>query len=223
MAQDAVQSDWNQNDETAANYVKNRPFYTGDLIETILLEEQTIEATETFVVLPEFEIIEGQTYFVSFNNTVYECVAHSENGPGMIGNGTLADFSFGNEEPFLMASGIILLAEPSIFTLSVMSYLPEVYLLDEKYISYKPGLNVEGKIFDFDAPKEDGTYEQKTGVAAGIGAEIFNSKYNVAVGKYSHAEGGTAENGKVVIATGNFSHAEGEGTAASGQSSHSEG
>ena len=26
-----AQSDWNQNDETALDYVKNRPFYTGRL------------------------------------------------------------------------------------------------------------------------------------------------------------------------------------------------
>ena len=37
-----VQSDWNQNDETAADYVKNRPFYTGDPVETVLVEESTV-------------------------------------------------------------------------------------------------------------------------------------------------------------------------------------
>ena len=33
-----VQPDWNQNDETALDYVKNRPFYTGDLVETEILD-----------------------------------------------------------------------------------------------------------------------------------------------------------------------------------------
>ena len=37
-----VQPDWNQNDETALDYVKNRPFYTGDPVETVLLEEQIV-------------------------------------------------------------------------------------------------------------------------------------------------------------------------------------
>ena len=38
----SVQPDWNQNDETAADYVKNRPFYTGDPVETVLVEESTV-------------------------------------------------------------------------------------------------------------------------------------------------------------------------------------
>ena len=37
-----VQPDWNQNDETAADYVKNRPFYTGDPVETVCVEESTV-------------------------------------------------------------------------------------------------------------------------------------------------------------------------------------
>ena len=36
--QAGVQSDWNQNDETATDYVKNRPFYTGDTVETLLCD-----------------------------------------------------------------------------------------------------------------------------------------------------------------------------------------
>ena len=36
--QAGVQSDWNQNDETAIDYVKNRPFYTGDTVETLLCD-----------------------------------------------------------------------------------------------------------------------------------------------------------------------------------------
>ena len=35
-SQSVVQSDWNQNDETQPDYVKNRPFYTGDPVETVL-------------------------------------------------------------------------------------------------------------------------------------------------------------------------------------------
>ena len=38
----SVQHDWNQNDSTAADYIKNRPFYTGDPVETVLVEESTV-------------------------------------------------------------------------------------------------------------------------------------------------------------------------------------
>ena len=37
-----VQPDWNQNDETAPDYVKNRPFYTGDPVGTVMVEESTV-------------------------------------------------------------------------------------------------------------------------------------------------------------------------------------
>lgn len=37
-----VQPDWNQNDETAKDHVKNRPFYTGDPVETVFVEESTV-------------------------------------------------------------------------------------------------------------------------------------------------------------------------------------
>lgn len=38
----SIQPDWNQNDSTAADYVKNRPFYTGDTVETVFVEETTV-------------------------------------------------------------------------------------------------------------------------------------------------------------------------------------
>ena len=33
-----VQPDWNQNNDTAADYIKNRPFYTSDPSETVFVE-----------------------------------------------------------------------------------------------------------------------------------------------------------------------------------------
>ena len=40
-----VQPDWNQNDDTQPDYVKNRPFYTGDPVETVLVEESVVTFT----------------------------------------------------------------------------------------------------------------------------------------------------------------------------------
>ena len=39
-----VQPDWNQNDSTALNYIKNRPFYS-ETTETVLVEESTVPFT----------------------------------------------------------------------------------------------------------------------------------------------------------------------------------
>ena len=44
-SQSGVQPDWNQNDETQPDYVKNRPFYTGGPVETVLVEESTVTFT----------------------------------------------------------------------------------------------------------------------------------------------------------------------------------
>ena len=41
-SQSGAQPDWNQNDATKPDYVKNRPFYTGDPVETVLVEESTV-------------------------------------------------------------------------------------------------------------------------------------------------------------------------------------
>ena len=54
-------------------------------------------------------------------------------------------------------------------------------------------------------------------VGTGYGAEVFNSKRNIASGDYSHAEGYRS------YALGNASHAEGNDTSARGVGSHSEG
>lgn len=35
------QPDWNQNDPTASDYIKNRPFYTGEVVQTEVIPEQT--------------------------------------------------------------------------------------------------------------------------------------------------------------------------------------
>ena len=42
-----VQPDWNQNDDTQPDYVKNRPFYIGDPVETVLFEESTVSFTDS--------------------------------------------------------------------------------------------------------------------------------------------------------------------------------
>ena len=95
--------------------------------------------------------------------------------------------------------------------------------LDEKYISYKPGYAVPGT----------------------VGAEVFNTKDNIATGAYSHAEGAGTQalefashaegmdtiaskeashaEGQWTVASGNYSHAEGYNTIASGHISHAEG
>ena len=68
-----VQPDWNQNDSTAADYVKNRPIYEKD---GIVVPEQSFNFTSQGVVLAQFEdsFVESTEYKVTFDGTEYTCI-----------------------------------------------------------------------------------------------------------------------------------------------------
>lgn len=68
----SVQSDWNQNDETQPDFVKNRPFYTGNPVETVLVEESTVTFEDDggmYIGQLEsaFSATVGETYKVSWD------------------------------------------------------------------------------------------------------------------------------------------------------------
>lgn len=41
-----VRHDWNENDPTKPGYIENRPFYTGDPVETVFVEESIVSFVE---------------------------------------------------------------------------------------------------------------------------------------------------------------------------------
>ena len=106
-----VQPDWNQNDSTVADYVKNRPFYTGVPVETVLVEESTVSfAPEDGVYVGQldestFSPTVGETYKVSWDDTVYECTCAEFSGRTAIGNLSIAGAGSDTGEPFLMIVG----------------------------------------------------------------------------------------------------------------------
>ena len=78
--QSGVQPDWNQNDSTALDYVKNRPFYYEEL------ESVTVEsgADNTIVGFPIFAV--GDTVTVSVDGVEYSLVAYDDDGFVAIGD-----------------------------------------------------------------------------------------------------------------------------------------
>ena len=106
--QSGVQPDWNQNDETQPDYVKNRPFYTGDPVETVLVEESTVSfadkgGTYFSEVNSTFSATAGETYKVSWDGTVYECTCIKLAADLMaIGNLSIANEGPDTGEPFIM-------------------------------------------------------------------------------------------------------------------------
>ena len=201
---DLPQPDWNQNDEAASDYIKNRPFYTTDPVKTVLLEETSVEITENggYNVIPtNVEIVAGDIYFVTWNGTEYECVAYMFNGQmTAIGNLGLVGAGEDTGEPFLIATqdGVVVLmicaSEAGTHTVSISANITTDIKMDEKYLP----INVRNN--------------------SGENSIILNDLINnIASGNYSHAEGGST------TASGNYSHAEGSDTNASGWYCHAEG
>lgn len=141
-----IQADWNQNDETAADYVKNRPFYTGDPVETVLVEESTVTFADTgygfyAAEFPStFEATVGETYKVSWDGTAYECTCVKFNNKPAIGNLSIAGVGSDTGEPFII--GIfngeriqIIIADTSAsHTFSISTTVAPVIKIDPKYL-----------------------------------------------------------------------------------------
>lgn len=104
-----VQPDWNQNDETAKDYVKNRPFYAGTPVETVFVEESTVSfADMDGVYIGQLESIfvptVGETYEVYWDGTIYECPCKYFHERNFIGNLSIAGDAPDTGEPFLIDS-----------------------------------------------------------------------------------------------------------------------
>ena len=203
-----AQPDWNQNDSTAADYVKNRPFYTGDPVETVLVEESTVPFEDDGGMYmgqleSTFSATVGETYKVSWDGTTYECACVEASSIISIGNLSLVGAGSDTGEPFIMGvnNGIALdiytADTASSHTISISGIVSPVVKIDEKYLPELPSMD-----------KVNPT---------GTGAFSLNRKADTTIGKYSFAEC------RNTTASGYASHAEGTDTTASGENSHAEG
>ena len=146
---DGMQPDWNQNDDTQPDYVKNRPFYMGDPVEAVLVEESTISFVEhNGLYMTEFpstfEATVGETYKVSWDGTAYECHCVDIEGNLCIGNPSILGKGSDTGEPFVMqvynGQGIVIgtLDTSASHTLSINGFAQEVVKIDEKYLPTIP-------------------------------------------------------------------------------------
>lgn len=150
-----IQPDWNQNDSTAADYVKNRPFYTGNPVETVLVEESTVtfapaEGVYMGQLEPTFLPTVGETYKVSWDGTTYESTCVKFNRFQVIGNLSIAGASSDTGEPFVMMFNgrsitIGTLDTSASHTISISRVVQEVVKIDEKYLPEGFIVNIVGK------------------------------------------------------------------------------
>ena len=102
-----AQPDWNQNDSTAADYIKNRPFYTA-YVEAVIVEESTVSFTVNSsgayigTVQSTFSATLGEIYKVSWDGTTYESTCVSIQGNIVIGNISILGLGSDTGEPFLV-------------------------------------------------------------------------------------------------------------------------
>ena len=142
----SAQPDWNQNDSTAANYIKNRPFYTGDPSETVFVEESTVSFSGSggmylAQIQSNFEATVGETYKVTWDGATYECVCGDFRNSLFIGNLSIAGAGSDTGEPFLMliANGngiqVYTTDTSASHTISISGFAAEVVQIPDKYIS----------------------------------------------------------------------------------------
>ena len=144
-SQSGVQSDWNQNDEAAPDYVKNRPFYTYDA-ETVIVEESTVSFADS----PDgfygaefqstFSATGGEIYKVYWDGTAYECACVILSNKPRIGNLSITGDGSDTGEPFYMTvingKGIMIATTDTSasHTISISGFVQEVVKIDEKYL-----------------------------------------------------------------------------------------
>ena len=137
--------DWNQNDDTQPDYVKNRPFYMLDHVETVLMEEITVSFSKSSGLYgaefpSTFEATVGETYKVYWDGSVYECVCVDFNSILTIGNLSIMGAGPDTGEPFLFfvfnGRGIMIATTDTSasHTFSISGYSVEVVKINEKYL-----------------------------------------------------------------------------------------
>lgn len=235
-------ADWNQNDQNADNYIKNRTHW-----------EEKATKEESFMIAKEFDLSEegylewanipmltaGQKYVVDWNGERYECLAKldSYGVTVYLGNPHLGEWyeNPASSEPFFIATfsreqWSMICCEPGTYTVEIL--LPAgrtiIHKLDKKFIDLPENLatidDVEEAygLADEAYHLADNAYYLATEKMdqynpTGSGSFSMNRKSGTNIGYCSHAEG--YDN----AATANYSHAEGYYTWADGQGSHAEG
>ena len=243
---------WNENDPEADGYIKNRPFYTKNVRET-LVDNVSIEIIEkgnpSVNMLTIDNIIEGQTYNVIWDGTEYNCVAYIAEGPNSpsIGNGAISNVGGGNGEPFFITifnGKLLLFAEVGTHTISIAKNSIEVKKIPKEYLPEEiPNINLvngsaEGSLRTIGSAVENAEYTMgEHAFATGVGTMAFGESSHAegdssrAIGFSAHAEGsgtyaeggGSHAEGGYTYAVGLYSHAQGSNTGASGFAAHAEG
>lgn len=226
-------ADWNQNDSSTADYVKNRTHWEeGNRV--TLVNNLTFSDYDSGNA-PQCNFVPGQKYDVIWNGVLYEglvcwfdgeynIIASSDNGcPFYIDDD-------GGDGLYISSND-----DDNNWVVSIIEDIVVVHKLDSKYLDIPTNLATTDDVQEaVDVASEaqstadtalanaataqntaDGKMDKSNPV--GTGSFSMNRKIGSTVGNYSVAEG------EATTASGGSSHAEGEATTASGYASHAEG
>lgn len=121
------QPDWNQNDPTASDYIKNRPFYSEwvELIPETNAQFELIDGMVAYVREVDFNLEQGKSYRLTLGGETYERAAVGTNGVVLIGNAVVVGGADTGESFAVMTGdGVfvvvsLVLTEPTILSLKL--------------------------------------------------------------------------------------------------------
>ena len=224
LSEQIVRPDWNQNDETAGDYVKNRTHYMispaiiADKSHTITLPAWSKSESEH----DKIPFVLGQAWSTNYSDYSELPVQQADDGTLYIG--TYPDV---NNIPFYITStkmkansSWLSLFSPDACVLTPGDIDARYKTIPEEYFPdtiFKRGNAPVNYGIDANGNKiETATIQGDDTTASGNASHAEGSK-TTASGNASHAEGSGT------IASGYCSHAEGNGTIANGMASHAEG
>ena len=228
----AVQPDWNQNDESAADYIKNRTHYVidsgfeitwdGDMTGRDTIDVSLIGFSGTLVKVSDLILSSEQFIGASMKKSDGTEQVLEQSNLSILPNAAVCEFNATIVSIESVANtsaafgGLPIPSTGTYFNTNSGVYVnyfksePKLQKIDRKFLPDSlPGMIVSGKEY---------TLEDGTTVIAGPNAEVFNNyTINIASGDVSHAEGNRT------IASGDCSHAEGTDTIAFSNNQHVQG
>lgn len=163
------QADWNVNDESDSAYVKNRPFYTGDVVKIAYLEGITLPKAgdgqyggEMEIETPNYSsLAEGQTISVVLDGVEHTGTIFLYNSYLCAGNmGIIGGEDTGESYFIIFADGMmkfvaLVTSDVESITASIYVNAAEVHQIEEKYLSgaLLPKMAKEGQMIAFTSGK----------------------------------------------------------------------
>ena len=206
-----VQADWNQNDESASDYVKNRPFWretTKELMFPDITEPIAVTTVDNgsgiFLASGDFDVKPDVTNYVVFDGVEYSCEPHYDEEAREHAIGSL-DFS---GYPFYISTNVI--ATQTAGTHTVLQY----YAVDTIQTDYAPHLVVRTlKTADRtpylameDVEKIKVAFENGVPITVHVlyGSVGFATRVNNATNDYIFASGFGPQTGKGIMRQAEF-------------------